>query len=133
MKNLPTPPHRWLFRIYYGGVIALALLALVLAAPRAGAPQPIALVIALLLMILAEAGPVPLPSGGYATASAIVDLPCIVIFGPFYTAVLDMVSTFIIQALVLRKPPIKVVYNMAIFALTDFAAGLAFLATGGEI
>jgi putative nucleotidyltransferase with HDIG domain len=43
------------------------------------------------------------------------------------------VSTFVVQALVLRKPLIKVVYNMAIFALTDFAAGLAFLGAGGEI
>jgi putative nucleotidyltransferase with HDIG domain len=76
---------------------------------------------------------VPLPSGGYATTSAIVDLPCLLILGPFYTAILDVVSTVVVQALVLRKPWKKILFNAASFALTDFAAGYAFLAAGGHL
>jgi putative nucleotidyltransferase with HDIG domain len=114
-------------------VVGLAAALFVVAAPHAGPPPALALAIALALMIYSEAGPVPLPSGGYATTSAIVDLPCLLIFGPFYTAALDVCATFVVQALILRKPMIKVVYNMAIFALTDFAAGYAYLAAGGEV
>jgi putative nucleotidyltransferase with HDIG domain len=121
------------FRLYYAAVIALAAVAFVTAAPTAGPMPMLGLAIAIALMIYSEAGPVPLPSGGYATTSAIVDLPCLLILGPFYTAILDVVSTVVVQALVLRKPWKKIVFNGASFALTDFAAGYAFLAGGGHV
>jgi putative nucleotidyltransferase with HDIG domain len=133
MSAAPAPRRPWVFHVYYAAVLAAAVGLLVISAPHGGAMPWLALGIALALMIYSEAGPVPLPSGGYATISAIVDLPCLLILGPFATAVLDMVSTFLIQGVVQRKPPIKVFYNMAIFALTDLAAGYAFLAAGGEI
>ena len=128
-----TEHHSWSFRLYYALVLASAAAVLVAAAPHAGSVPAAGLALGLALMIYSEAGPVPLPIGGYATTSAIIDLPCLLLLGPFYTAVMDVISTFVVQALVYRKPAIKVFYNMAIFALTDFAAGYAFLAAGGEV
>jgi putative nucleotidyltransferase with HDIG domain len=86
----------------------------------------------LVLMCFNEARPVALPSGGYATASAAFDLPSVIILGPFYTAALDVLSTLLMQGFVLRRPPVKVAFNMALFAVTDFAAGYAFRAAGGR-
>jgi putative nucleotidyltransferase with HDIG domain len=63
----------------------------------------------------------------------VIDLPCLVFLGPFYTAALDLVSTLIMQGMVQRKPPIRVVFNMAMFPLTSFAAGYAFLLAGGQL
>jgi hypothetical protein len=133
MLKEPSPGHSWKFKAWYGVVIATAAGLMVASAPLAGDVPVLGLALALALMIYSEAGPVPLPSGGYATTSAIVDLPCLLILGPFYTAVMDVVSCFVVQALVLRKPAIKVFYNMAICALTDFVAGYAFIAAGGRV
>ena len=122
-----------LFWVYYATVMAAAVALFLLRLPHAGTPPGFAIVLVFTLMCLSEATPVALPSGGHTTASAVLDLPSLVILGPFYTAVLHVISTGVIQGLVLRKPAINVIYNMAIFAITDFAAGLAFVAAGGRI
>ena len=131
--DLPAPRRSWLFPAYYGAVLALAVGLFVGAAPQAPLPALLPVALILLLMCFVEASPVALPSGGYATASAMLDLPCLVILGPFYTAVLDAVSTLAIQGLWLRKPFHKVAFNLALFAITDFAAGYAFFAAGGTL
>jgi HD-GYP domain-containing protein (c-di-GMP phosphodiesterase class II) len=76
---------------------------------------------------------VSLPSGGYATGSAVLDLASIVILGPVWTAWVDLASTVIVQGILLRRPAVRVLHNVAIFALTSFAAGYAFLAAGGQV
>ncbi|HUK64289.1 MAG TPA: HD-GYP domain-containing protein, partial [Dongiaceae bacterium] len=63
----------------------------------------------------------------------VLDLPCLVILGPFYTAALDVLSTLVVQGILLRKPAIRVLFNMALFAITDFAAGGAYVAMGGRV
>src|SRR5262245_43963292 len=84
-------------------------------------------------MVFSEATAVALPGGGYVSVGAVLDLACLLILGPVYTAWFNMIATFIAQALVLRKPLLKVVHNMAIFSLTAFAAGWAFVAAGGRV
>ncbi len=134
MENaVPEPRHPWRFRLHYAAVIVAAVALFVAGSPGAGAPQAVAMLVVLAFMIFMEATPVALPSGGYATASAMLDLPGLIILGPFYTALLDVICTVVVQGVALRKPPVKVVYNMAIFAITDFAAGYAFLAAGGRV
>lgn len=132
VKEHPSPHGGWPFKLYYAAVMILAVALFAVHAPHATWAAPWVLAVVIGLMILTESGPVPLPSGGYATASAVLDIPCIVILGPLPTAVLDAVSTFAVQGLVLRKPPVKVFFNVAIFAITDFAAGAAFHAAGGR-
>jgi HD domain len=125
--------HPRAFRLYYAAVLLVATGLFVMSAGAAPAASPLALGIVLFLMIASEAGPVALPSGGYATASAVIDLACLVVLGPFVTASLDVASTLIVQGLLLRKPAVRVFHNMAIFAITSFAAGNAFLAAGGRV
>ena len=122
-----------MFRLYYAVVVAASLAAFGWATPQVGSIDPAVAVVVLLLMVLSEATAVPLPGGGYVSVGAVIDLACLLIFGPVYTAWFNVIATFIAQALVLRKPMVRVVHNMAIFALTAFAAGAAFTAAGGRV
>jgi hypothetical protein len=126
--------HPRLFTLYYVAVVLAAVAALAFGLRTLPpAPQPLLLVVALGLMMFIEASPVALPGGGYATASAAIDLPLLVLLGPVYVAALDVVSTLTVQGLMLRKPPVRVVFNAAIFTLGYFAAAAAFRAAGGEV
>src|SRR5258706_10640857 len=128
-----TLKHPRIFRLYYAVVLAVTLTLFAATAGQMAAAPPVMLGVALLLMILSEASPVSLPGGGYATATAVLDLACLIILGPVATASLDVASTLIIQGLFLRKPAVRMVHNVAIFAITSFAAGFAFLAAGGTV
>jgi len=133
MSDSPPLIHPRGFRLYFASVLLAAAAFFALATPAAGPARPLALGVVIGLMILSEVRPVPLPSGGYATGSAVLDLASIVILGPVWTAWVDLVSTVIVQGFVLRKPAVRVVHNVAIFALTSFAAGFAFLGAGGMV
>jgi len=119
------------FRFYYAGVLLVTLALFAATAGQLPTAPPALMGVALLLMLLSEASTVPLPGGGYATATAVIDLACLIILGPVATASLDVASTLIIQGLVLRKPAVRTIHNLCIFAITSFAAGYAFLAAGG--
>jgi len=121
------------FAAFYTGVMLVAVLLFVQAAPAVTAPPWLTLALVWALMLASELSPIGLPGGGYATASAVFDLPSLVILGPFWTAVLDVAGTLVVQGAVLRKPPLKVLFNVACFAVTDFAAGWAFQAAGGRV
>jgi len=128
-----SPETSWRFRVFFAAVVVTAVV-LFLGAPAQAVHPPVSvLAVILSLMLFSEMSPVPLPSGGYVTATAVIDLPCLVFIGPFYTAVLDLVSTLVMQGLVQRKPPKRVIFNMAMFPITSFAAGYAFLAAGGQV
>lgn len=128
-----VPRHPIVFRLYYAAILILTAALFAGTARHVSATSPVTLAVVLLLMILSEASPVTLPSGGYATATAVIDLACLIILGPIPTAGLDVASTLVIQGLVLRKPAVRVVHNLCIFAITSFAAGYAFLAAGGQV
>jgi HD-GYP domain-containing protein (c-di-GMP phosphodiesterase class II) len=133
MSDTPAAIHPRAFRLYLALVVLAAGAFFLMATPTAGPPQVVAMGVVLVLMVLSEAGPVPLPSGGYATGSAVLDLASIIILGPVWTAWVDLASTVIVQGILLRRPPVRVLHNVAIFALTSFAAGYAFLAAGGQV
>ena len=128
-----APRHPRTFRLYYAAVLAASATAFAAFTPHAGRVDPITAGVVLLLMVFSEATGVPLPGGGYVSVGAVLDLACLLILGPVYTAWFNLIATFIAQALVLRKPLVKVVHNMAIFSLTAFAAGSAFIAAGGRV
>lgn len=132
MSENPTYRHPRLFRLYYAAVVLAAAALLVFYAPAAGAPQWIAMAVVLGLLVYNELSPVSLPGGGYATPSTILDLPALVILGPFYAACLDVLNTVSIQGLVQRKAWVRVIHNASIFTLTYFAAGAAFRLAGGR-
>ena len=136
-SQLPSPPLRIRsprsFALFYAAVVLAAAAMFAYAVPTLLPPPWLTLTLVWGLMLASELSPISLPSGGYATASAVFDLPSLVILGPMYTAVLDVASTLVVQGLVLRKPAIKVFFNVACFAVTDFAAGYAFQAAGGHV
>jgi len=121
------------FALFYAIVIAAAVALFAMSAPGLVSPHWVTVAVVGALMLASEWNPIALPGGGYATASAAFDLPSLVILGPFVTAVLDVVCTLLVQGVARRKPPIKVAFNLACFAITDFAAGAAFTAAGGHI
>lgn len=132
MTDRNTYRHPWLFRLYYLAVLAGSV-ALMLGAARGDTPSAWILLGALALLLMAESGPVALPVGGYATAGTVFDFPMLLILGPFWTTVVDVVSTVVMQGIVLRKPAVRVVHNAAIYALTTFATAAAYTAAGGRI
>jgi len=94
-----TLKHPRIFRLYYATVLVGTLALFAGTAHQLPTSAPIVLAVALLLMIVSEASPVTLPGGGYATATAVIDLACLIILGPVATASLDVASTLIIQGL----------------------------------
>ena len=91
MSDVPPFAHpRW-FRTYFVAAIALAIAAFAVTSPGA-LPPAVVLGAVLALMLVLELTPIQLPGGGYATTSAVVDLPAIVLIGPFWTAVLDVIG-----------------------------------------
>ena len=124
--------HPVLFRIYYA-VIVLSALAVLVSQAHAIPDGALPLVVGALVLIgLSELGPVHLPGGGHSTASTVFDLPSLLILGPFWTAVVDVLATIAVQGLWLRKPLIRVVHNAAIYSLTCFAAGEVYELAGGR-
>jgi HD-GYP domain-containing protein (c-di-GMP phosphodiesterase class II) len=119
--------------LYLAAVVLAAAAALAIVTPGTAPPALATALILLGLMVLTEATPVLLPAGGYVSISAVLDLAGLIILGPVATAWISVIATVISQGLVLRKPPIRVVHNAAIFALTALAAGSAFRLAGGTV
>jgi len=92
------------FAFYYAAVVLAAVALFAHALPGLLPPPWLTLALVWGLMLASELAPIGLPGGGYATASAVFDLPSIVILGPVYTALLDVASTLLVQGAVLRKP-----------------------------
>src|SRR5262245_8358498 len=112
MQEHSTPyRHPRLFALYYTGVLLLAA-GLFALSPWPAPVSPVTLGMVLGLMLLIELYPVSLPMGGYATASAVIDLPCLVLFGPFVTAVLDAGVVLVAEGVVQRKRLTRVIHNV---------------------
>jgi putative nucleotidyltransferase with HDIG domain len=125
--------HPRLFPLFYAAVLLGAGALLWRFTPTAGPADAGMVLVVLLCMVVAEASPVQVPAGGYVTAGAALDFASLIILGPVYTAWLDLISTFITQGLVLRKPIVRVVFNAAQYCVTTFVAGFAFSAAGGRV
>jgi putative nucleotidyltransferase with HDIG domain len=132
-SSTDVPRHRVLFIAYYALVLLGAAWLLWRFTPEAAAQPPLVVALVLFLMLLADARPIALPSGGYATASGLFDLPSLVVLGPVYTAWISIASTLVNEGLIQRRPPIRVLHNLAIFTITYFAADLGFELAGGRV
>lgn len=133
VSDAPTDRHPVLFRIYYAVVLAGAV-ALFAFGPRGPLePTPWFLAGGFLVLLASELAPVRLPGGGYVTASTVFSLPLILVAGPFWTAVLDAAATVVAHGLVRRAPLVRLVHNIAIFALGYWATAWTFTALGGEL
>jgi putative nucleotidyltransferase with HDIG domain len=122
-----------LFRVYYGLVLAAA--AALVALAWGSRPEPPWLIVCagLALLVIAEASPVRLPGGGQMTAGTMVDLPLLLVVGPFWTAAADVAATLVVQGLFRRRPLVRVAHNAAIYVIGAFAAAGAYTRLGGRI
>ncbi|HTR96703.1 MAG TPA: HD-GYP domain-containing protein [Candidatus Acidoferrales bacterium] len=133
-----TPPHRFpfLFRVYYAIVVLGAAALLVQQARAPGGPPhaPAALLIgAFVLLCLSELAPIALPGGGYVTASTVFNLPCLILVGPFWTSLIDLVANAVVHGAVKHKSPVRIVHNMAIYTLGYFATAWTYTLAGGVL
>lgn len=120
----------WIFRLYYAAMLAGA------AAYLAWHPLPQGTVwgpmlILGVLMAATELIPIVLPRGGFATPSSAVDMAALVLLGPVATAWLVCGTTLVTQLVLLRRPPVRALFNTALFTLTVAGAGVAYQALGG--
>jgi putative nucleotidyltransferase with HDIG domain len=122
-----------LFRSYYLAVLVIAATLIARALPHEVMPHPWFAAGAFLLLVLSELAPVAMPGGGYVSASTVFDLPCVLIIGPLWTALIDIAANVLVHGMILRKPPIRVLHNSAIFTIGYFGAAWAFETAGGRI
>lgn len=133
MSETPIHRHPVLFRFYYAAVLAGAV-ALFTFAPRGAlAPSPYLLAGGFALLLLSELAPVPMPGGGYVTASTVFSLPLLLIAGPFWTSLLDAAATVVSHGIVHRKSPVRIAHNIAIFTLGYWATAWTFISLGGRL
>ncbi len=122
MKSLRDTRFPLSFTLFYAAVVLGAAALVVWALPARGPLQPAALAVVLAALIFAEAAPVAMPSGGTATAGEVITLPALIILGPLYASLLDVLSLLVVHTLAVRKSPVRVAFNAAAFTLTNFAA-----------
>ena len=114
MTTSSVPRRPGLFRLYYAAVVASAAVLAGLAWPHAPQASFAVLGVGLVLLLLAELAPMRLPGGGQMTAGTMVDLPLILLLGPFWTAAIDVVTTLLVQGLLRRRPLVRVVHNLSL-------------------
>ena len=135
MSESQPARHPRLFRLYYAAVVLGALALMVPPLAHLGQsvrPAPILLGGAFALLLLSELAPVGLPGGGYVTASTIFSLPCLIVMGPVWTALVDAAANLIAQGIVRRQAPVRILHNIAIYTLGYFATGAAYQLAGGH-
>lgn len=122
------------FRLYY--LLLLVLGAAAVASVTVGglAPAPgLALLLgAGALLVIAEFTPVPMPSGGYVSAATVIELPLLLLAGPFWATVVVLAVTVAVHGAIRRRPFVRVVHNIALFTVMLVAAGAVFSAMGGS-
>jgi signal transduction histidine kinase len=69
--------------------------------------------------------------GGTWSLSSTAALATVVLWGPAAAIWIVMLGTLLAELLVLRKPPVRAIFNSTQMALTMWAAGLAFTLLGG--
>jgi putative nucleotidyltransferase with HDIG domain len=125
--------NRVTFWLYYGVVVAVGTLALVLSSIPEGSVRWSSFGLWTFLLVLAGIAPIPLPAGASMTVSSAVNYAGIIVMGPVATAWAGVISAVFLQLVILRKPAVKSIFNTATFALTVLGAGWVYEAMGGNV
>lgn len=135
MSETPSIRHPFLFRAYYAAVVLGALALVVAQFPVAAHARPDLLLLggALAILLLSEWSPMALPGGGYVTASTIVTLPLLLVIGPFWVSALEAAVNVSVHGLLRRRDASRVLHNVAIYTLGNFATAAAYTALGGTL
>lgn len=132
MSDHTRPRSQTPFRVYFALLLALTGLALAAITPQPAPPLAL-LIAAAVLLGFAEAIPVPMPSGGYVSAATMIELPLLLLAGPFWTSLVVLAVTVVVHGFVRRRPLVRVVHNAALFTLMLVLAARVFEGLGGRI
>ena len=122
MTALRDARHPLRFTLFYAAVVIGGAALLTAGFAARGPFLPIAMGVVLALLVFVEASPVPLPSGGTATASLVIALPALLRLGPWWTSLVDCLALAVMQGLWRHKPLIRLAFNASAFTLTNFGA-----------
>lgn len=116
-------------RLYIAGVVVLAVA--VIAQAATNPPDWSTLAFLALLFVLCESLATLLPSGGrvHVSVSFVAGVASVVLLGPVGAAIVGAFAVFALRPGGL--PLVKRVFNGAQFALSAYAAGVVYQATGG--
>ncbi len=130
LRALP-PRGRW----YILSVIGLGTLAFVLLVPRARLTPILPFAALVLLSSLAAAFKVhfPIASGSNMSVSYVVDIACLILYGPHATMIAGATSSWSQSTFKspTPNPPYRTLFNMSVLVLTVQAAGQAYERLGG--
>jgi len=132
-SRTPTPARHPLFAPYYGLVVLGAALYLAKSFPALSYPHWFGLALTLGLMVLADLVPVRMPGGGFVTPGASLDFAALLVFGGPWTAVLNVLATALAQGVLRRQPPLRVVFNAALYVVMIAATAGVFALLGGHV
>lgn len=119
-------------RIYTGLTIALAVAGVYWAAASTDLVSVRLLVALGLLSFLAEWLAFSIPMGGTVSLAFAVHYAAVLLGGPLMAALVALFGAISPQDIRARKPPIRMAFNAAQFALSSIAASAVYLALGGR-
>src|SRR5919199_3000054 len=123
-----TPARLWgvVVPVCLAGMAAVALAAVAFAGEAHATATLLSIIVLLASCTLAERFPVPLdgPDAGSVSLSFVFVLSSILLFGTAAGVIVGCAAVAIMH-LIEHRPPIRVAYNSAVFALAAGAAGLA--------
>jgi diguanylate cyclase (GGDEF)-like protein/putative nucleotidyltransferase with HDIG domain len=130
-----TPARLWgvVVPVCLAGVAAVALAAVAFASQAHATATLLSIIVLLASCTLAERFPVPLdgPDAGSVSLSFVFVLSSILLFGTAAGVIVGCAAVAIMH-LVEHRPPVRVAYNSAVFALAAGAAGLAIRPLHGD-
>jgi putative nucleotidyltransferase with HDIG domain len=120
---------RWPFITYYLTVSVVGYAALAYWWKDLDPAHLIQYLVFILLTIVADLVNLNLPRGGASiSVSTPVTFAAIVILGPGPAAWVEAVSALVVEGIVNRRPPMKIVFNVPVLALSVGVAGIVFQA-----
>ncbi len=121
------------FSILYAGVVIGGACALgVSVATLEGTPW-LALALWTLLIAAVDLYPMNLPRGGSVSVAPAFDFAAVIVFGPAGAAVVELLAQLVIRGAVRRAPWHRTVFNAALFPMSVYVAGHAYLLAGGRV
>ncbi len=131
MSEIQSRRGKAAFRSYFVLLLVITAAALAQLAPGTPAPALALLLAAGALLAIAEAVPVPMPSGGYVSAATMIELPLLLLAGPFWTCCVVLAVTLLVHGILKRRAPLRVAHNAALFMVMIVSASMVFESLGG--
>ena len=132
MTDTPFSGTSVQFRIYYSAIVAAGVGLAYAFFPSLRPASWTTLAWWAALVAVADTSAIRLPGGrAYIAVSSSLDYAAIALFGPAAAALISVVSTFVTQLVISRRPLHKVLFNAALFVVMITVSGRVFYLFGG--